>query len=72
MVAQRVKIFRGAATTQAIQEVENQVNEWLADLPNTCVLDRTETSVVAVSSGPGGMASHITICVWYTPGLSNS
>ena len=72
MVAQRLKIFRGAATSTAIQEVENQVNEWLEDLPNTVVIDRTETVVVAVASGPSGIASHITISVWYSPGPANT
>jgi hypothetical protein len=60
MAVARVKIFRGGDPVQ----LEAEVNLWLASLPVTAEVHRTETALTTIPSN-GGEQSVIVITAWY-------
>ena len=60
MAAAKIKIFRSGDPAQ----LEAEVNLWLASLPSTAEVHRTETALVTIRSN-GGEQSVIVITAWY-------
>jgi hypothetical protein len=60
MAAAKIKIFRSGDPTQ----LETEVNLWLASLPSTAEVHRTETALATIPSN-GGEQSVIVITAWY-------
>jgi hypothetical protein len=60
MATAKIKIFRGGDPVQ----LEAEVNLWLASLPGTAEVHRTETALTTIPSN-GGERSVIVITAWY-------
>ena len=60
MSAAKIKIFRSEDPAQ----LEAEVNLWLASLPSTAEVHRTETALATIPSIGGGQ-SVIVISAWY-------
>jgi hypothetical protein len=60
MALAKLKIFRGGDPAQ----LEEEVNLWLASLPSTAEVHRTETALTTIPSN-GGEQSVIIITAWY-------
>jgi hypothetical protein len=60
MAAAKLKIFRGRDPAQ----LEADVNLWLASLPSTAEVHRTETALTTIPSNDGEQ-SLIVITAWY-------
>ena len=60
MAIAKIKIFRGGDSAQ----LEAEVNHWLASLPGSAEVHRTETALTTIPSY-GGEQSVIVITAWY-------
>jgi hypothetical protein len=66
----KVKIFTRGFTDEA-DELENQINDWLAENPGVGILDRQATSASGTNALGDGFVN-VTVLIWYRIGASGT
>ena len=61
----KIKIFQALGKT-AIDELENQINEWLENQPGEIEIKNTQITATGISGSPTEeLYQTLIVCVWY-------